>query len=873
MSVETLDAIQTLNYRTKRMGGLSYKLREGYGLDVASEHVLEYDPKRMSCVIPYADGTNRDGVGDYLEVGGIDTSRHSTNQVVLFDHGKGEHKYGPWPIAMAWDSETKTYTNKIDPVAKRAWVTAFFYQGKGVPGMDKGDEYDFALHCEQIYDLVTKGFFRSGSIGYQVKAAREIPPDYAQGIPKGLHLLAVKMLEASLVIMPANPDTVGKGFDPVREVLCNGKLCGKAISPYLVKSLEPYQVETKAQMGWEAGRVESKGVQQGQKVRIGDRIQGVYMRGLYRESEFSGKIVGISSDTAGGNFGMAEIKLDSPLPIDGSTGLLITLDGRGQIDDNKYELNASLKSIKRKSYATNPLEARDDYENPLSNSDVPNSQWRPGMGAKLKSLRRKYRKGIKSWESFRTQALRIVQHEALPLQRFEMLLEQYHDGDIRIEELLSEYPMLLNLAELEGVKGLKGWKPVPRDPMDAPRRAMERMSRSELASKVRNRYAEAHPGEEDTSAVDTSRMSKEEMIEIALNGWKSLSKAITMEEREKLREARDVLAKPNSVMLLGGMSKEEARRIVNELERKVGRGMPQRSRLVNQSKGFVPPFKVEELDVDLLAVVDSRGNIVSSGYRDYQQAKEDAEWRNTTNEVGTPIRMKSKSLSEDEITKLKQKAKDNGLLVRATSRSFEVYNQMNQMIGVCPTTNFEMCEFLLDTKIKNNEYKTTQRKSLSNVRLKYRSPARRRLRKSIPGQSSMNVRSKDLEKVKAMAGERGLKFQLLGPGDEGIDRVKLIGDDENIDAVAKRFGKGLNARVKGQFDSITPEQIEAMSDGEIYKLFERMAYDGFGSTRSNFDSNFFAVYGGHRNRRNVPPRIQKKYDYFYQHNTNDWAGD
>jgi hypothetical protein len=231
----------------------------------------------------------------------------------------------------------------------------------------------------------------------------------------------------------------------------------------------------------------------------------------------------------------------------------------------------------------------------------------------LKSLRRKYRKGIKSWESFRTQALRIVQHEALPLQRFEMLLEQYHDGDIRIEELLSEYPMLLNLAELEGVKGLKGWKPVPRDPMDAPRRAMERMSRSELASKVRNRYAEAHPGEEDTSAVDTSRMSKEEMIEIALNGWKSLSKAITMEEREKLREARDVLAKPNSVMLLGGMSKEEARRIVNELERKVGRGMPQRSRLVNQSKGFVPPFKVEELDVDLLAVGEGQDGLDPAG--------------------------------------------------------------------------------------------------------------------------------------------------------------------------------------------------------------------------------------------------------------------
>lgn len=58
--------------------GYGYKLDEGsqFGLDVAFGNVLDIDESRMSIVIPYADGNRRDGVGDLLEVGGINVQRH-----------------------------------------------------------------------------------------------------------------------------------------------------------------------------------------------------------------------------------------------------------------------------------------------------------------------------------------------------------------------------------------------------------------------------------------------------------------------------------------------------------------------------------------------------------------------------------------------------------------------------------------------------------------------------------------------------------------------------------------------------------------------------------------------------------------------------
>ncbi len=221
----------------------------------------DINESEMSMTILYADGRDRDGVGDQLEIGGINTERHKLNPVCLFDHGKNY----VLPIAMAEEPETKLYTNLIDPSNKKAAVRAFFYQGpKGgnssvwnneesgivVGGaevsvksllIDPKKEYEHATFCEQIFDLARKKFLRGGSIGYQVLRAVNLSANYDTGTPAGLHLLNTLMLEASLVVMPANMRTVlAKSYptqiELAREVLAMPKVCGKSLSPYLVKS-------------------------------------------------------------------------------------------------------------------------------------------------------------------------------------------------------------------------------------------------------------------------------------------------------------------------------------------------------------------------------------------------------------------------------------------------------------------------------------------------------------------------------------------------------------------------------------------------------------------------------------------------------------
>lgn len=241
---DQLDVLGLLNGRSKNLDTrkYGYPLHDGggYGMDVAIEDEPVFDENKMSMWIPYADGRRRDGVGDLLEVGGIDTSRHQKNSIVLFDHAKQI----VLPIGTCENPDTKAYENVIDPVAKMAKLNCYFYQGKGLVNADKNREHDHALFCEQLYDLAVKRYIRSGSIGYQVKAARELNPDYETGTPKGLHLLSTLMLEGSLVVLPANQDTVVK-------CLAMPTVCGKPLSPYLRKSLEPYAPEKKAVLGWE----------------------------------------------------------------------------------------------------------------------------------------------------------------------------------------------------------------------------------------------------------------------------------------------------------------------------------------------------------------------------------------------------------------------------------------------------------------------------------------------------------------------------------------------------------------------------------------------------------------------------------------------
>ena len=234
--------LDSLNARTKRLEGYAYKLTgSSYGTDVSLPDKLDIDTNKMSAWIPFADGRRRDGVGDLLEVGGIRLERHQKNPIVLFDHGKNV----TLPIAMAAERDTNgvynlnRYTVELDTISRTGRLNAFFYSGKGMSGVDRKNEYDHAVFTEQLYDMMAKRLLGAGSIGYQVVKALPLQANYEEGYPQGMHLLVTLMLEGSLVILPANMDTVGK-------VLGSHQWCGKRLSPYLVKSLEPYAPVKKA---------------------------------------------------------------------------------------------------------------------------------------------------------------------------------------------------------------------------------------------------------------------------------------------------------------------------------------------------------------------------------------------------------------------------------------------------------------------------------------------------------------------------------------------------------------------------------------------------------------------------------------------------
>ncbi len=236
---------QILDGRTKDLDSTfwSYKLAGNYGqsgplygLDapMLDPKDMQIDESTMSMWIPIADGNRRDGVGDLLEVAGINTERHYKNPIILFDHAKSVSL----PIGRAREKpdDPATYTFKIDPVARTAGCRAYFYQGKS--------DGEHSLFCDQLFDMVVKGFIRAGSIGYSVQDATPLQPDYQRGIPQGMHLKRILMLECSLVVLPASQDTVGKA-------LGLGKVCGSPLSPVLRKSLEKFAPAKKAQLGYE----------------------------------------------------------------------------------------------------------------------------------------------------------------------------------------------------------------------------------------------------------------------------------------------------------------------------------------------------------------------------------------------------------------------------------------------------------------------------------------------------------------------------------------------------------------------------------------------------------------------------------------------
>lgn len=197
--------------------GISYKLETGaYGLDVAIPHTLKdaVNESEMSVTFPFAASHGRDRVGDFLHVSGIRTQAHRANPISYFDHGKRIY----FPIGKT-ESPAGEYTVSIDPDQGLAVAKTYFSQS--------------LLEAEQVFELCREGILgRAGSIGYRAVRAVKLAADPEEGIPPGLDLQEVELLEPSIVGLGANGDAV-------RKVLSASHVCGKSLSPVLRRTLEP----------------------------------------------------------------------------------------------------------------------------------------------------------------------------------------------------------------------------------------------------------------------------------------------------------------------------------------------------------------------------------------------------------------------------------------------------------------------------------------------------------------------------------------------------------------------------------------------------------------------------------------------------------
>lgn len=293
----------------------------------------DINENEMSVVIPFADGNDRDGVGDVVEVLGIKTERHRKNPIALFDHGKTV----TLPIGLCEDRNGQ-YTVVRDGDSRKAYAPVYFYQGVcPIDGLEQCQKDEHALFCEQLFHLIVVRVVRAGSFGYLVLDARPLREDAQSGKPKGLHLLATELLELGPVVLPANGDAV-------RKYLEDGA-CGKPLARPLYKSLEPYAAELK---------VMANGY--GEKGRDWDqdkfaRIPTQTLEELWRKYSPSSRAGGSPPDRTA---------LEQSL-------WRIWSSGSYGFEDIAHVIG--LKDISNK-------------ERNLSDTDLPSADWKPGQGAK-----------------------------------------------------------------------------------------------------------------------------------------------------------------------------------------------------------------------------------------------------------------------------------------------------------------------------------------------------------------------------------------------------------------------------------------------------------------------------------------------------------
>ena len=211
--------LEEVDARTKDLGpGWSYKYAadqlHGYGLDLTLQGPPQYDEEAMSITFPFAASHGRDRVGDFLDVGGIDTANHRRNPVAFVDHGK----WSALPIGKCEDPQGN-YTVTIDEDRGLALATVF---------LDRDPKH---VVPQQVFSLFKQGILRAGSIGYRpLNSPKVLPPVPEKGIPRGVDLDRVELLEVTICGLPANGDAV-------RRVLEDGWE-GRAWEPQVKAMLE-----------------------------------------------------------------------------------------------------------------------------------------------------------------------------------------------------------------------------------------------------------------------------------------------------------------------------------------------------------------------------------------------------------------------------------------------------------------------------------------------------------------------------------------------------------------------------------------------------------------------------------------------------------
>lgn len=743
------ELLTILNARSKDLNRQKYAYELGtpgqFGLDVVVNEDPDVDESSMSFILPFADGRRRDGVGDLLEVGGINCERHQKNPVSLLDHGKQVLL----PIGKCEDPATGAYTVEIDPVSKIARARVFIYQGKGLANTDPAKENEHALLCAQIFDLWAKRFIRAGSIGYQVVAGRELGPDYETGTPKGVHLLNVLMLECSTVVMPANMDTV-KGLrspaDLAKEVLCMGAVCGKPLSPVLVKSFSAFAPEKKVMLGWE-GKSETVPVP---LANIPDTKipPPEWKPGVGAEKSLSATTALILGALSAGTMGWTLGKLMGWLSDHGvdeaeAQSAIMDLQKRGNLEVNGE--NIQKKELPRQDkkavedptadyrvVATGANGERVLYRGPdkeiayrlayqAKKSGLYNSVVLHGETTgprKMKSLRGKYGEKASPSLSFRIYKV-----------------EKGNDDDGWYYQFLGES------GEFGPYGSSQEARTVAQDEM------WERQGGFDRKKSLRGRYGEKASSRSGTIVCHVCGRTV---------GWEMLPNPYN---RKKEPTIVDHSGGYGASCLGSGM-------ILN-----IEKSLP-------QSKGLEVRF----------------------------------EWRE--NPSGTPWERR------------KIWVRDGG------SERQMSFTDLAQQYGQ------EVAKRMISTSIRkgtSNWHEVPGVKSLprhgtksldmSSVRKKYRptKTLRRRLRKSVPGSSLVHVAPSDLNAAREMAEAKGLKFDHVGSVG-GLSRVKLMGDDSGIDAVAQEFGKSVRGRksfpLQGEkvFDPLSTTVLGAAASAAVYTL-------------------------------------------------------